>query len=271
MTPRRFQLDQTTGAFAFQACRADRRFSYGVYVPASYTRARADEFSLLVAVHGSERAPETARALFERLADETGRIVVAPLFPMAVTDDEETHNYIFLQYRDIRYDLILLHMVDAVAQRFGVPADRLWLAGFSGGGQFVHRFMYLHAARLAAVSIGAPGIVHTLDPHRDWFVGVRDVVARFGRDIDRDSLRGLPVQVVVGGDDLATDILVAPPNPLYMDGVNDTGSTRVERAQFLHRLLLDAGVDCRFDLVPGAGHSAQEVQAAVDGFFRGLG
>lgn len=263
-----FSIDQATGFFPFQACRVDRRFSYGVYVPAGYTRARAGEFRILVAVHGSERAPETARALCAELADDTGCIVLAPLFPVAVTDDEEVHNYIYLQYRGIRYDQVLLAMVDEVRARFGLPVHRFWLAGFSGGGQFAHRFMYLHAARLAAVSVGAPGIVNTLDVSRDWFVGVRDVPALFGQQVDRPGLRGMPVQVVVGAGDTDTGIVVAPPSVLYRDGVNDSGGTRVQRAHFLHRLLLDAGVNAYLDVVPGAAHSAAHVQLAVNAFFR---
>lgn len=265
-----FRLDQATGYFPFQACRADRRFSYGVYVPPGYTRERAATFRILVAVHGSERAPEVVRELFTELAQEARCIVLVPLFPMAVTDDEEVHNYIFLKYRDIRFDHMLLAMVDEVAERFGVPAGKLWLAGFSGGGQFAHRFMYLHASRLAAVSVGAPGIVNTLDESCDWFVGVRDVHAQFGQPVDRDGLQGLPVQVVVGGDDLDPDIVVAPPNVLYRPGVNDAGATRVARARCLHQLLLKAGVAASLDVVPGAAHSAAHVQLAVNAFFRKL-
>ncbi len=263
-------MAQATGDFAFRAARIDRRFSYGLHVPSSFRRERAESFRILVAVHGSERAPEAAREGFADLAEECGYLVLAPLFPMAVTDDEEAHNYIFLKYRDIRYDLVLLSMIDEVAAAWGVPSREVSLAGFSGGGQFAHRFMYLHGARLAAVSVGAPGIVNTLDDQVDWFVGVRDVKSRFGCDVDRAALRGLPVQVVVGAEDVGADVLMAPGSPLYMDGVNASGATRVERARTLHRVLLDAGADCRFDLVPGAGHQAQQVQLAVDAFFRRL-
>ena len=127
-----FRIDQATGYFPFQACRADRRFSYGVYVPPGYTREGAAAFRILVAVHGSERAPEVVRELFAEFAQEARCIVLVPLFPVAVTDDEEVHNYIFLKYRDIRFDRVLLAMVDEVAERFCVPAGKLWLAGFSG-------------------------------------------------------------------------------------------------------------------------------------------
>ena len=269
MNTAHFRLDQTTGRMPFRACRADRRFAYGVYVPSGYSPACSARFRILVAVHGSERAPEVARDLCIDLAEETRRIVLAPLFPVAMTDDEEFHNYLFLSYGGIRFDQVLLAMIEEVASRFAVPSDRLWLSGFSGGGQFAHRFMYLHAARLAAVSVGAPGIVNTLDANGDWGIGVRDVQARFGLPVDRDGLCGLPVQVVVGQDDtLADDIHVAPGHPLYVDGVNRTGSNRVERAGTLHALLCDAGVDSQLDIVPGAGHLAADVQSAVNAFFR---
>jgi hypothetical protein len=268
MRDKPFLIDQATGHFPFRACRADRRFSYGVYVPSNYTPATARSFRILVAVHGSERAPEATRARFVDLAEELGLIVLAPLFPVAVTDDEETHNYLFLAYRDTRYDLILLAMVDEVAHRFDVPAAKVSMAGFSGGGQFAHRFMYLHARRLDAVSVGAPGAVNTLDEGRDWFVGVRDVVGRFGLPVDRIGLQGLPVQVVVGSDDVAGDVIFERASPLYMDGVNDGGATRVERAGSLHRLLVDAGVPSRLEVVPGAAHEAAHVQLAVEAFFR---
>lgn len=263
-----FRLDQTSGRFPFRACRADRRFSYSVYVPSSFTVHAPASARLLVAVHGSERAPEAARDLFVDLAEETGSIVLAPLFPVAVTEHEELHNYLFLDYGGIRFDLVLLAMVAEVAERYGVPADRLWLAGFSGGGQFAHRFAYLHAARLAAVSIGAPGLVNTLDPARDWPVGVHDVVPRFGQPVDRAGLRRLKVQVVVGSEDTARDVQFAPGDPLYADGVNDSGAHRVERAGYLHRLLCEAGVDARLDVVSGADHAVAHVQRAVDAFFR---
>ncbi|MDM0084610.1 hypothetical protein QTI17_28820 [Variovorax sp. J31P179] len=131
--------------------------------------------------------------------------------------------------------------------------------------------MYLHASRLAGVSVGAPGLINTLDEGRDWFVGVRDVAERFGQGIDdRAGLKGLPVQVVVGGDDVATDIVIERPSPLYAEGVNDSGGTRVERARFLHRLLQHAGIDSRLDVVPGARHHADHVHLAVESFFREL-
>ena len=265
-----FSLDQTTGYFPFKACRFDRRFAYGVYVPRNYKRETADQFRILAVIHGSERAPEVVRALSVKLAEEKQCVVLTPLFPAAVTEDDEIHNYIFLKYQDIRFDLVLLAMVAEVVERFGVSAHKIWMSGFSGGGQFVHRFMYLHASRLGAVSIGAPGIINTLDESADWFVGIRDVRSKFGLDIDWQGMKNLPVQLVVGDKDIGTDIVISPPTELYMPGVNDTGLNRVERTRYLFNILNKFNSATRLDIVPNAEHSAEQVQLAVDRFFSDL-
>ncbi|MDT7837208.1 hypothetical protein [Aquabacterium sp. OR-4] len=112
--------------------------------------------------------------------------------------------------------------------------------------------------------------MNTLDPDRDWFVGVRYVAQRFGQQIDWQGLQRLKAQVVVGSEDTANDIQISARDALYADGVNDTGSNRVERASFLNGLHRKAGVDSRLDGVQGAARCAAHVQRAVDAFFRAL-
>ena len=48
----------------------------------------------------------------------------------------------------MRFDLLLLAMVDEVERKYGIDARRFCLFGFSGGGQFVHRF-YMPASAAA--------------------------------------------------------------------------------------------------------------------------
>ncbi len=94
-----------------------------------------------------------------------------------------------MQEGDIRYDHILLAMVDEVGERLGRTFADFMLFGFSGGGHFAHRFFYLHPQRLSAVSIGAPGAVTLIDDQRDYWVGTRDLAARFGTAIDLPAMR----------------------------------------------------------------------------------
>lgn len=53
------------------------------------------------------------------------------------------------------------------------------MAGFSGGGQFAHRFLYLQLERLHAVSTGAPGRITMLDENWKWPAGIKDVFEVF--------------------------------------------------------------------------------------------
>ena len=86
--------------------------------------------------------------------------------------------------------------------KFGRRFERFGLFGYSGGGQFVNRYALLHPETLWAVSIGAPGSVTLLDPEQDWWVGVRDAQARFGKAVDAEALRKVAVHMIVGKADL---------------------------------------------------------------------
>jgi pimeloyl-ACP methyl ester carboxylesterase len=247
------------------ACKADQRFSYCLYVPPGIEPENA---RVLVAIHGTERDNGALRDLFAPLAERHGLIVLAPLFPCGIDDPRDRENYKYIEYGDIRFDHIVLSMVDEVAERYGIVADRFGLFGFSGGAHFAHRFLYLHPQRLDAVSICSPGSVTLLDENAPWWVGVADVEARFGCRLDLPAMRAAQVHVGVGGDDDATwEITHKPGSPVWMDGANDAGVTRVERAASLERSLRAAGMDPCFDVLPGIRHERDYLVAAAAAFF----
>ncbi|WP_293865268.1 hypothetical protein [Steroidobacter sp.] len=198
------------------------------------------------------------RTQFAAFAEEHGVMVLSPLFVAGIGDPTDVHNYKLIEYRGIRFDEVLLAMVEQVAQIYRLAAERFLLFGFSGGGQFVHRFLYLHPRRLQAASIGAPGLVTLLDDQQPWWVGTGGLASTFGVEPDIAAMREVAVQMIVGADDTDTDILVEPESRLYMPAVNDAGATRIERLQALARSFRAAGVQVRFDLVSGAGHDTGE-------------
>lgn len=96
-------------------------------------------------------------------------------------------------------------MIDEVAQRWpGIETEKFYLIGFSGGGQFVSRFFYLHSDRLLGLSIGAPGTVTSLDRSLEWPRGIKDVEEKFdGLTVDFGALRSVEhVQLLVGEQDI---------------------------------------------------------------------
>lgn len=254
------------GPTAIFACKADPRFHYCLYVPPAVGDGRIVD--LLVAVHG------TGRTSFMDFRDgfaEFGRwndcAVLCPIFPVGVLGDGNRSGYKYVAEGDIRYDEIVLAMVEEVSAKYRQDWSRFAMFGFSGGGHFTHRFAILHPDRLWAACIGAPGSVTLLDPDRDWWVGIRDVKQRFGVDFDAAALARVPVQMLVGDADLETwEITHQPGGKYWMEGANDAGRTRPERLQTLRRSFEDAGVNVRFDLVPGISHDRLKVLDRVKGF-----
>lgn len=254
------------------ACRIDQRFSYCLYVPAAVAENPARAGRILVAVHGTERGNQVLRDMFIPYAEATGSIILAPLFPCGIgAEPQERDNYKYIEFAGIRFDLLVLDMVAEVARRYGVSGDRFDLFGFSGGAHFAHRFLYMHAARLHAVSVGAPGSPTLLDRSKHWWVGVADMEERFGVALDLPAMARVRVHLAVGSDDTDTwEITHAPGSRHWMEGANDAGVTRVDRLHTLAANLTEAGLDVRMEVIPGVRHSRDALVAAAIAFFQSL-
>lgn len=259
-----YQLGRT----AISACQADQRFSYCCYLPESYEEAGARRYPLAVLVHGSTRNADILRNQFVDFAEANQCALLAPLFPCGIEEPGEMHNYKRVLYRGIRYDLILLSMIEEAAQIYRLETSKMLMHGFSGGGQFVHRFFYLHPERLVGVSIGAPGIVTLPAPDKPWWVGTGNIETIFGHEPNLAAMREVAVQMVIGGDDIETwDVTVSPKSSNWMAGVNDAGTTRVDRLRALEAAFLTLGISVRFDVVPGVEHVGHLVHPPVKAFF----
>ncbi|MFE6887314.1 poly(aspartic acid) hydrolase [Streptomyces sp. NPDC057694] len=245
------------------ALSGDPRFSYCLYVPRDHN-ADGPPSPLVVAIHGTRRRAETLRDAFADFAEEHGCVVLAPLFPAGITGPNDLDSYKLLDPSALRADELLLDMVDEIAARWHVDADRFHLHGFSGGGQFAHRFTYLHPERLASLSVGAPGRVTLLDPTRPWWQGTADVQELFGTTAASPSaMRRLPVQMIVGELDTATDGLA----PAGQRPAPATGTNRAEYLRALYENWREAGIDAQLDTVPGVAHDQLGVLPAVKSFF----
>ncbi|WP_377271606.1 alpha/beta hydrolase [Peterkaempfera sp. SMS 1(5)a] len=264
--PRDFYL---TGRTTLFAARCDQRFSYCLHVPAGHGRD-AEPLPLVVIQHGTGRTAVEYRDAFSEFAERHRCIVLAPLFPAGLLDSEDLHNFKFIEYRGIRFDQVLLEIVAEVGERFNARTDRFLLQGFSGGGQFAHRFFYLHPDRLAGVSIGAPGRITRLDPSLPWWLGTEDFAERFGRAPELAAMREVAVQMAVGEADTETWEINNPGDSNWMDGADAAGLTRIDRLRTLRADFERHGIAVRFDLVPEVPHDGMGVLPVVKDFFAGL-
>lgn len=252
------------------ALATDQRFSYYAYTPPEL-QGRQDEIPLVIVVHGTLRQPQVYRDEFVDFAHEHQCAVLAPLFPAGIEERGDIDNYKRIVFRGIRFDRVLIDMVAEYSQRYGLSFGRWYLHGFSGGGQFAHRFFYLHPERLAAVSIGAPGAITLVDDQRDWWVGTADVRARFGVEMNLDAMRQVSALLVIGADDSGAEEVTVPPDSRHwMPDANHAGRDRQERIESLRRNLEEHGVDVQLERVAGAGHRGRLMMPAVRAFFEAV-
>jgi pimeloyl-ACP methyl ester carboxylesterase len=257
------------GATPYFASRMDQRFSYCLYVPRDYDEDGGERLDLIVVIHGTARWAEPYRDAFADFAEEKRAIILAPLFPAGMTAPGELSSYKLLRQGGIAYDLVLLDMVAEIGERYRLRSDRFLLHGFSGGGHFTHRFLYLHPEKLLGVSIGAPGIVTLLDFERDFWVGVRDFEELFGKPIDLAAIRKVAVHMVIGAEDTETwEIRLTPKDSWWMDGAEQLAeANRLERMAALRKSLERHGIRVEQDMVAGVGHDGRAIVEPVKQWF----
>ena len=227
---------------------------YFCYVP---TQAAADA-PLLVAVHGfSRNAPEQVER-FAPLCESAGVVLAAPHFP---EQDFPDFQRLGRSGRGSRSDHALEAMLADLRGHLGWLLGRVTLCGYSGGGQFAHRFLMAYPGRLMGAVVAAPG----------WFTfPTRDVAYPYGLRVGGrlpgvrlrpESFLRVPVLVAVGEEDddpRSENLRHSPELDLQQ------GNTRVERAARWVRAMQEeayaSGLPSRVRLaiLPGAGHSFPE-------------
>lgn len=254
------------GAVPFTALQRDPRFSYCLYVPPGLPRDRPAR--VLIAVHGTERRAESYREAFIDLAQRWQLIVLAPLFPCGIAGRYDHSSYKFIRYEGIKYDQILWQMLAQVAEDYPILQDQLLMFGFSGGGHFAHRMLWLYPQRFAAVAIGAPGVITLPEPTLSWWRGVADMHSLFARQWQPEQIARVRILLIAGADDLETDeIAIIPDSPLWREDLQQLGSTRVARLQELAASLQRQSIPFELQWLPGVGHDARPLAPAVNHFF----
>ncbi|UYV36752.1 alpha/beta hydrolase [Rhodobacteraceae bacterium D3-12] len=257
-----------TGNTTILACKHDPRFSIMLYIPESAWDEPDRPLDLLVAVHGTMRLQSEYRNAFSSFGKYNNCVILAPLFPVGVLGDLNAGGYKYMIEGDIRYDEVLLAMVDQAGELMKRQFEKFMLFGFSGGGHFTHRFLYLHPERLRAVSIGAPGSVTLLDETMDWWPGIRNFESVFGRGINFDALKQVKVHMSVGAADTEEwEITFPEDGPNVIPGANSAGKNRNQRLDTLRESLQARGVDVWHDVAPGVPHDMRGVFPYIERFF----
>ncbi|KAI1657695.1 alpha/beta-hydrolase [Daldinia decipiens] len=268
-----------TGHIPYKSLASDPRVSYTIYVPAeAYNQRHPDgagpgpnKLPLLVAVHGTRRDVFNVYDLVP-FAESTPCAVLLPLFPTGLDGPNDIDSYKLYRSKTLRPDLALLSMLDEVATKWpAIETDKIFLMGFSGGGQFSHRFLYLYPERLAAVSAGAPGRATFLDEDQNWPAGIKDAESVFGKAVNKELIKKVPIHLVVGDQDAdihGGDEFWAWVKKYLGQPGEESGPQIIKQGRFktIHDLQdswKHEGIESKLDVVPGVAHNARGVRSVV--------
>lgn len=261
-----FEMGRTTHF----ACQYDPRFSYSLYIPNRFSEEKSELFSLAIIVHGSMRNAQEYRDEFIDFSEETNTIILTPLFPGGITKPWESDSYKFVRVENEEFDTVLLKMVDEVGEHYKINTDKFLLHGYSGGGQFSHRFFYLHPDRLLGVSIGAPGNITLINEKKPWYIGIGDLEEKYNIPIRLSEMQKVPVLMVVGKNDTETWMINDEKAPYWMDEFKNSGVNRIERLRSLQENYLENNIDVEYREIENISHEAFKVTSVVKEFFRNI-
>ena len=161
----------------------------------------------------------------------------------------------------------MLNRIVAEAGRLsGACFNRVYLFGYSGGGQFAHRYTFAHPQRVVALVIGAAGWYTFPDSERPYPQGTGEAVGLPGVRFDPTHYLRVPACVLVGALDTKRDGELQKSSGLD----RRQGRNRVQRGRSWVEAMRSAadeiGLQTRYriELLPGVGHSFSDAEASGD-------
>jgi pimeloyl-ACP methyl ester carboxylesterase len=195
---------------------------------------------------------ENTALRWSSLAEEYGWVVLAPHFNEHRFNNDYQRLNLSILGTGVRADLRLNELVQEVGYLIpGINREKIYLFGFSGGGQFVHRYVAFHPERvLRAVSAGSGWYMW---PSETLIYPVGTLVLLEGVEPSIRDLLTANLLVLVGTED-TTDSSFRETYYIHNDLNTIQGETRIERAanwvdeleQIAERENIDLNVELMF-------------------------
>ncbi len=228
---------------------------YLIYVPESAPE-RPD---VLISVHGISRNAREQIEHFQPLSERYGIVLVAPEFTDKAYPD---YQRLGRRGKGLRADSAMDSLIETLKQ--AGASKQFYLFGYSGGGQFAHRYVMAHPEKVRAVVAAAAGWYTFPDQRRDYPYGLRVNGDLSGVRFLREEFLRVPALAVVGSKDTTRDENLRRSRRLDAQ----QGRTRVERGRNWVAAMCEASIQqsvCpthRFEVLRGVGHSFEESMSA---------
>ena len=227
----------------------DSALRYFLYVP-QQLRKTAPQF---VSVHGISRNAGEHAMLFAPLAERYGVVLVAPFFPRRYFGD---YQRLGRAGRGRRADRALQQISREVESLTGAGSRKISLFGFSGGGQFAHRYTMAYPEHVERVVIGAAGWYTYPDETCRFPYGTAPTSRLSDIRFDLKRFLQVPACVLVGQWDIRRDPGLNQAEKIH----RQQGTTRLERGKrwidAMNRAAMahGTGTPYEFTILPRVGH-----------------
>ncbi|MGD9018899.1 MAG: hypothetical protein PVJ25_03030 [Desulfuromonadales bacterium] len=226
------------------------QLEYFVYIPESYQ----DDGKILYTIHGISRNAAEHVQGFIAQAERHGTVLVGPLF---LKENFPRYQRLGTNVQQERADMAFNHILQDVHEWLRVSPAPMKLFGFSGGGQFLHRYAMFYPKRVARMVLAAPGWYTFPDPDRKYPFGLKPTRDWPKLKFSLEKFLQIPTLVLVGEEDDLRD------KDLNRDREIDSfqGLNRIERAERwinANRNLArsyDIPADFRMETIPNASHA----------------
>ena len=232
------------------------QMDYFFYLP----KSGIQENRVMVTVHGISRNAEEHIAGFMAQAEQFGAAIIAPFFPKR---DFPRYQRLGATVHEGRADFAFDRMLQQVSTILGFDPAPLKIFGFSGGGQFAHRYTMFYPKRVDRLVLGAPGWYTFPDPDSPYPFGLRSSEDWPRLRFTPRHFLATPTLVLVGEND---DIRDQDLNKMRrIDAIQ--GLNRLERgerwAQAMSALARAYQINSNFriELVPSATHAYESYLA----------
>lgn len=223
---------------------------YYLYIPDK----TGPETKLFITIHGIKRKAKEHATKLLPYAKRHGVVLIAPLFPRGRFSD---YQQLGLSNKGIRADLALNRIIDEVGFITGVDSKKLYFFGYSGGGQFVHRYAMTHPQNVARMVIAAAGWYTFPDYSINYPHGLKNAAKLFGKPFNPEHILKIPTCVLVGEQDVLQDKTLRKSTFLN----RQQGSNRIDRGrawiqamkETAKRYHLNTAYD--FMVIPRSNHS----------------
>lgn len=223
-----------------------------------FTSTRSsNKLPIFIAVHGISRCAIDQARLFAPFIEAVGGTLVAPIFSKKRFSG---YQRLGSSGKGCRPDLALRQMIADVHASQNRPNRPVVMFGYSGGGQFVHRYAMAYPRQVLRMAIAAAGWFTFPDRRLRFPEGIKQTTKLPDLTFDNARFLKIPTLVLVGANDTERDAALNKGKRLDQR----QGDHRVARARRWIDAMKSAARQFRYDtpyhsvLVPDCGHSFRD-------------